>query len=228
MSERLPKTESELVERLRAIDVRAPEELHRKIEAMVAERAPVRRWPAAIGWQPAAAMALAGAVVVAVLVISLAGGSGGGRSQRLTVRQALALTILPATTAAPTENPHNGTQLETAVGGVAFPYWEHLGWRSTGTRTDRVGGRTVTTVFYVNGRDQRIGYAIVAGTPAPAVGGGVVSWRGGTPYRLLEQDGSHMVIWQRNGHLCVVSGHGVGGAKLLALASWQEHDTLAS
>jgi hypothetical protein len=227
MSERLPKTESELIERLHAIDARAPEELHRKIEAMVAERSPARRSPSAIRWRPVAAIALAAAAVVAVLVISLVGGSGSS-SQRLTVRQALALTKLPATAAAPTEDPHNGTQLETAVGGVAFPYWEHLGWRSTGTRSDQVSGRTVTTVFYVNGRGQRIGYAIVAGTPAPAVDGGVVSWRGGTPYRLLKRDGSHVVVWQRNGHLCVVSGHGVSSATLLSLASWQERHTLTS
>lgn len=227
MSERLPKTESELVEQLRAIDVRAPEELHRKIDALLAERTPARRGPAGIGWRPAGALALAAAVVVAVLAVTLAS-SGGGDGSRLTMRQALALTLLPATTAAPAENPHNGSQLAVAVGGVAFPYWDRLGWRSTGTRSDRVGGRTVTTVFYANGRGQRIGYAIVAGTPAPAVGGGVVSWRAGTPYRLLVQDGGHVVSWQRDGHLCVVAGHGVSSATLLTLASWQERDTLAS
>ena len=38
MSEQPPPTESELVELVRSIDVRAPQELHRRIDAMVAER----------------------------------------------------------------------------------------------------------------------------------------------------------------------------------------------
>lgn len=226
MSERLSKTESEILERLRAIDVRASEELHSRIEALVAERSPARRGPAGIGWRPLGALTLAGAVVVAVLAVALAG--GGTTGSKLTMRQTLALTLLPATTTAPAENPHNGSELSASVGGVAFPYWDDLGWRSTGTRSDHVGGRTVTTVFYVNARGQRVGYAIVAGTPAPAVGGGVVRWRGGTPYRLLMQDGAHVVSWQRDGHLCVVAGHGVSSATLLTLASWQERATLAS
>ena len=54
-----------------------------------------------------------------------------------------------------------------AVGGVTFPSWERaFGWRATGARTDTVGGREVTTVFYANSRGQRIGYAIAAG-PRP-------------------------------------------------------------
>ena len=48
----------------------------------------------------------------------------------------------------------------------------------------------MTTVFYADDRGQRIGYAIVAGTPAPGIGeGGVTKWRGGTPYRLLTENG---------------------------------------
>jgi hypothetical protein len=223
MSERRPQTESELIDRLRSIDVRAPEELHRRVEALVAERAPAWRRPIGLRWQLAGALTLAAAV--AVLVLSLAGGA----SSMLTMRETVALTQRPPTASAPVENPHNGTQLAVAVDGVTFPYWEErFGWRSTGVRTDRVGGRAITTVFYANRRGQRIGYAIVAGTPAPAVTGGVVRWRGGTAYRLLDQSGSQVVSWQRDGHLCVVSGRGVDSATLLALASWQEHDTLSA
>ena len=46
MTARRPETETELVEMLRASDVRAPQELHRRVEAMVAERSPRRRRPA--------------------------------------------------------------------------------------------------------------------------------------------------------------------------------------
>ena len=107
--------------------------------------------------------------------------------------------------------------------GVSFPYWEgRLGWRSTGSRSDRVGGRNVTTVFYADGHGHRIGYAIVAGSPPPRSAGGVVQWRGGTPYRLLAENGVPAVVWLRRGHLCVVSARGVSGATLLRLASWAE------
>jgi len=228
MSERLPKTESQLVDYVRSIDVRAPQELHSKIEALVAERTPIpHRRPAVIGRRLAGGFALA--AIVAALVVGLAGGGGGSGGSGPTLREALALTLRPATTTAPAESPHNGTQLAAAVDGVAFPYWgERFGWRSSGARSDRVGGRTVTTVFYTNRQEQRIGYAIVAGTPPPPVSGGVVSWRHGTPFRLLSADGSQVVTWQRDGHLCVVAGRDVSGHALLALASWQEHDTLAS
>jgi hypothetical protein len=226
MSERRPQTESELIDRLRSIDARAPEDLHRRIEALVSERggrASIhRRRLAGLRWQLAGALALV--AVVAILVIGFA--SGGG-SSKLTMRETLALTERPATMSAPAEDPHNGTQLAVAVDGVAFPYWgERFGWRSTGSRTDHIGGREITTVFYADRRGQRVGYAIVAGTPAPALTGGVVEWRGGTAYRLLDQGASQVVSWQRDGHLCVVAGRGVDSATLLALASWQGHDTL--
>jgi hypothetical protein len=224
MSERDPQPESELVERLHAIDVRAPRELHDRIGLLVAERGGARRRPAGGGRWLAGAVALP--AIVAALVISLAGGDG---SARLTVRAAVALTRLPATAGAPAENPHNGTELAMAVDGVPFPYWaERFGWRSTGSRTDSVDGREITTVFYVGRGGRRIGYAIVAGTPAPAADGGVVRWRGGTAYRLKHLDGSAVVIWQRDGHLCVIAGHGMESTALLSLASWQGHDTLSA
>src|ERR1700730_458996 len=94
------------------------------------------------------------------------------------------------------------------------------GARSPGSRTDRVGGRAVTTVFYADAGGRRIGYAIVAGTPAPRSTGGAIAWRKKTPYRLLTENGTAVVTWLRDGHLCVVSGRGVSSATLLRLASW--------
>jgi hypothetical protein len=224
MSERDPHIESELIEHLHAIEVRAPRELHDRIEALVAERSGSRRRPVGGRLQLAGAMALA--VIVAALAVSLA--DSGGSSQ-LTLGATVALTQRPATTSAPADNPHNGTELAVAVDDVPFPYWEdRFGWRSTGSRTDNVDGREITTVFYANRDGQRIGYAIVAGTPAPAVGGGIVRWRGGTPYRLLRAGSSEVVSWQRDGHLCVIAGRGIGNATLLALASWQGRNTLSA
>ena len=44
MTEKRPRSEAEIVEFLRSIDVKAPDSLHRQIESMVAERRrPARR-----------------------------------------------------------------------------------------------------------------------------------------------------------------------------------------
>jgi hypothetical protein len=221
MSELPPKAESELVEFVRSIDVHAPQELHNRIEALVAERAPAvqRRRAAPVRLGFAGAFALAAVVVVLVLALS-----GGG--SRLTLKQTVALTLRPATLAAPAENPHDGTELAAEVEGVAFPYWEdRFGWRSTGARMDHLDGHAVQTVFYARGAGKWIGYAIVAGK-APPVSGGVVRERDGTRYRFVSDDGASVVTWLRGGHLCVVAGHGVSKATLMALASWRSEGML--
>lgn len=230
MSEPLPQTESELVDYVRSIDVRAPQELHSKIEALVAERGPVRRrralWAPSFAGSSSLGFRLGGAVTVlvaiaAVLVLVLS--VAGGGTQTLTLRQASALTLRTATLAAPAESRGNPRQLATAVDGVAFPYWEdRFGWRATGARVDRIGGRSVTTVFYTDNRGRRVGYAIVAGTPAPAIGGGTIAWRDGAPFRLIRQNSVQTVTWMRDGHLCVVSGRDMDSSTLLRLASWDD------
>jgi hypothetical protein len=224
MSERPPHTEAEIVELVRSIDVQAPPELHRRIDALIAEhdgRSSARkRPPALVRWGLAGALALA--ALAAVLVVSL---SGGG-SSALTLHSTVALTLRAPTMSAPAQNPHSATELAADVEGVAFPYWEdRFGWRSTGARVDHLDGRAVTTVFYARGR-QWLGYAIVAGASAPHVGGGTVTEREGTPYRLQRVDGTSVVTWLRDGHLCVMAGHGVSDATLMALASWHEGEAL--
>ena len=105
---------------------------------------------------------------------------------------------------------------------------ERFGWRSTGSRTDRVDGRLLTTVFYGDSSGRRIGYAILAGTPAP---GSAVAWSRGAvacPTGCSVENGAAVVTWLRDGHLCVVSGRGVSSAMLLRLASWSDHDATAS
>lgn len=220
MSDETPNRESEIVEFVRSIDVRAPQELHEHVRALVAERAPAvagrrmrrLRLGLLVG-APAVAVA-----VIAVLVVVVTG-SG---SSPLTVDQAVALTLKPPTMAAPVENPRDGSQLMVAVDGIPFPYWEdRFGWRATGERVDRVGGREVTTVYYANGRDRWLGYAIVGGTPAPAVAKGRLVARAGTSYWLWSSRGASVVTWLRDGRLCVVTGHGVSNHTLLALAGWR-------
>jgi hypothetical protein len=111
---------------------------------------------------------------------------------------------------------------------VSFPYWkESFGWRSTGARVDRIGGRSVQTVFYADASGRRVGYAIVGGKPPLSTGGGQALWRDGREYRLLRINGVQAIVWLRSGRLCVVSGRGVDGAMLLALASWHDGERQA-
>jgi hypothetical protein len=226
MTHKRPQTESELVEFVRSIDVRAPEPLRAEVQAMIAQRGARRtigdRVAAvfARGMTPrfAAAGGVIAAAVVAIAIALSVGGSGGSAP---TLRETASLTLLPATAGAPVKNTTEHAQLTAAVDGVSFPYWEDsLGWRSTGSRSDHLDGRLITTVFYSNGKGQSVGYAIVGGARAPTVTGGSTTIRGGVPYRVLTENGKPVVTWLRDGHMCVVSGRDVSAVTLLKLASW--------
>jgi hypothetical protein len=230
-----------VVELTAAADVRAPQSLHRQVEAMLTpsarggEHGFARREPrtvrpglitrrfgfAALATRRVGFAALAAVVTIAVVgAIGLIGRTAHPSSSGLGVQQAAALTLSPATGQAPMENEQHRSQLTVAVGGVSFPYWEErFGWRSSGTRSDRVGGHTVTTVFYTDGAGRRVGYAIASGR-APTTSGGTVVRRWGVTYRLLSHDGATVVTWARGGHLCVMAGRGVSAGTLLNLASW--------
>jgi hypothetical protein len=216
---------------VRSFDAPAPESLHRQVESLVATRQERnggrRAWSRVFS---PVGLASAGAVLVAVLAVAIAVGlSGGASAPTVSFNQAAAPTLRAATLPAPPESSTDRARLAAAVDGVPFPYWsERFGWRSIGSRNDRIDGRTVTTVFYSDSHGRRIGYAILAGTPAPRVGGGVITWRDGVPYRLRTENGAAIVTWLRDGHLCIVSGHGVSSATLLKLASWSDHNATAS
>jgi hypothetical protein len=231
VSEQHPRTETELIEFIRSSDVRAPDELHRRVESLIAARSSSRQRGASPGRSRLRfGLGFAGtmAIVAAVAVVLALGLSSGG-APKLTLQQASALTLREATLPAPGESTHNDGQLTAAVDKVPFPYWEdHFGWRATGERTDHIDGRAVTTVFYENGHGRRIGYAIVAGSPAPGLSGGGVAMRGSVPYRMFSEDGAQSISWLRDGHLCVVSGRGVSGATLLKLASWTDDGSVTS
>lgn len=235
-AERDRAAERHVAELVRAVDVRAPETLHRRVAEMVDTHPTSRRrarrgdragaLSGALGGRlrpTLAAMALAAVIGAALALLT------GGTPQRPvgpSVSAASRLTLSAASTGAPRESHAHAAQLNVAVDGVAFPYWkERFGWRATGTRTDTIGGRSVMTVFYSGPRGRRVGYAIVGGTPAPATSGGTIVWHHGVAYRLQRVGGVPLVTWQRHGRLCVLSGRGVSGATLVRLASWSESAT---
>ncbi len=228
MNEQRPQTtETDLIEHLHAIDVHAPEELHRRVEALVAEHRAPGRSRREDGSRTrrltrgGLTLGLAAATVTAVVVLALI--LAGGGTHKLSVREVASKTLLAATTAPPRENPHLRSTLTASVDGLRFPYWKgHFGWRASGSRGDTVDGQAVKTVFYADARGQRIGYAITAGERAHAAIGGEVVRRQGRPYWLWHDHGVASVVWLRSGHLCVVAGRGVASSTLLALASWDE------
>jgi hypothetical protein len=233
MTDPRPSSESELVEYVRSIDVRAPDSLHGGVDALIAGGSRRRRragGSTARSFGAGPRLAAAGTIAAVLAAVAIAVGLSGGGSSAPTLSQASALTLREATAAAPAESARNHAELAATVDGVSFPYWGgRFGWRSTGARTDHVAGRTVTTIFYANRRGQRVGYAIVSGAaPKHSHGGARATWRDGSPYWLLSRNGVKVVTWLRDGHLCVVSGRGVSSATLLHLASWDNHDAIAS
>jgi len=233
MSEQRPRTEAELIELVRSMDVRAPESLHRRVDSLLLAHSRRRRWAGVSGalarspssWRGrlAAVGASAAAAAAVGAIVALSTGPAGS----LSLQSASALTLRPATAAAPGESKSHRDELTASVQGVSFPYWEErVGWRSVGTRSDKLDGHEVRTVFYSNRGGARIGYAIFAG-PAPTLSGGVLRLHRGLSFRLLNHDGVAVVSWHRGDHLCVMSGTGISAAALMQLATLGDRSALA-
>ncbi|HEV3321058.1 MAG TPA: hypothetical protein VG147_02570 [Solirubrobacteraceae bacterium] len=179
-----------------------------------------RRSPSFLRRPPrlAAGVAFAAAVAV-VLVLVLA--TGGGTSAP-TVLQASSSGLGTATGAAPAESPHNPHLLAASAAGIGYPYWGgKLGWRAVGARTDTVGGRTVTTVFYTDSRARRIGYSIVSGAALAIPAGSASVQRHGVSFHVLRHANPTIVTWREAGHTCILTARGVSAGTLMRLATWQ-------
>jgi hypothetical protein len=218
----------------RATQASAPDAL----EARVQELAEQRRGLGSLGHSKrrsrpsrvigfGAAAAVAAGVLVAVLLV----GTGGGSAP--TLGEYVALGSRAPTAAAPAKRPRLA-QLQLAVDGVSFPYWEdRFGWKASGVRADRLAGHAVTTVFYGD-RDWHVAYSIVAGSPPPLHGlrssahGGAMVLRDGTPYWIRSVNGTTTIVWMRSGHRCILSGRGLSARELVALASWTGENSFAA
>jgi hypothetical protein len=159
----------------------------------------------------AGALAAAAVAVVAILL-----GSGGQPAP--TVLDASRVALAPATLASPAEDPRDRSHLEASVEGLPYPYWgDWRGWPAAGARRDRLGGRSITTVFYAAHGGARIGYAIVAGRPLPEPSAGTALNRGGVRFRVLDAAGATIVTWREAGHTCILAARGVDASTMVRL-----------
>jgi hypothetical protein len=192
---------------------RAPLSLRERVEADRRRLAPRarRRRRGLLG-----ALAVGVAALALALVLTLPGGTPGSP----TVVQAAGLAELPPTTPGP-KRSDGSALLNTAVDGVAYPYWgDSFAWETSGARRDRLDGRRAATVFYdKNGK--RIGYTIVSGKPLPVPTGARTTVVNGVTLRTFVHDGRTVVTWLRAGHTCVLAGRNVPADALLRLAAWK-------
>jgi hypothetical protein len=194
-------------------DTRAPHTLRERVEAdrqRLAPRARRRRRGLLGG------LAAGLAVAALALVLALPGGTPGAPS----LVQAAGLTALTPTTPPPGRS--DGSKLlDTAVDGVAYPYWgDSFAWETAGARRDRLHGRNTATVFYdKNGK--RIGYTIVSGRALKTPAGARTTVLNGVTLRSFTYGGRTVVTWLRSGHTCVLAGVNVPAPVLLRLAAWK-------
>jgi hypothetical protein len=213
-----PRSEEELAERgrelvaLAVVETSAPLALRERIEHDREHARPThrRRWLGLAG-----SFAAVAAAAVAALVISLGGASAP--SVLATVELAGPGPTLPA----PKHDTTNDALLRTKIEGLPFPDWDQFEWRAVGTRNDEIEGRRATTVFYDNPKGARAAYTILGGSAIKAPEGAKTVDVRGTPFYVMYREGQRVVVWDRDGHTCVMSApRSVPEAKLLKLAAW--------
>jgi hypothetical protein len=191
---------------VRAAAVPAPPSLRARVGAAAAPRR--RPVVAALGLAGAAAAAL-----VALLVLP------GSAPEAPSVAQAASLAAR-GPTGGPPPRYDDAPLLDRQIGGIRFPRWEErFGWRASGVRADRLGGRAATTVYY-RSEGGRLGYTIVDGAPLAAPDGRRTV-RDGVEFRSLRSGGRTVVTWRQKGHTCVLSGADVGSRVMVQLAAWR-------
>ncbi|MFL5886961.1 MAG: anti-sigma factor family protein [Thermoleophilaceae bacterium] len=184
------------------------------LRARVALERPSRRRPA----RRIALVAAAGlAVIAAAVAITLGGGSAGSP----TVADAATLATRAPLAPVPTAARGASTLTSPSAAGMHFPYWQdNFGWKAIGSRTDRLRGRSATTVFYRQ-RSEVVAYTILSGRALRPGATGRAAARGGKAFRSLHVHGRNVVTWLRAGHTCVLSGGSTAHATLLRLAAWR-------
>lgn len=205
---------------LRALDdVVAPDRLRLAITAQVAGAG--SRAPAAdrsLRRRLGGTLAFAGAVAAVLLVLGVFAERIIDRgSAAPSVQEVAHVALRPASEPAPAARP-GGELLRAQAGPISFPTWTRVGWRAVGARSDTIDGHELHTVFYLDSKGRRIGYAI-ADTQLPVRGGEAVTRRG-AQLRIVARGGTSVVTWRRDGRTCILAGRDVPVERLLTLASY--------
>ncbi|HEU4977347.1 MAG TPA: hypothetical protein VFT42_00480 [Solirubrobacteraceae bacterium] len=201
-------------------ETRAPQRLRERIEADRARPPERRPWAARRGSLLGGLAAAVAAAAVAV-VLATGGSTGEGGPSVLAVA---ALGVRAPAQPAPADAPGSRTLLRRSVEGVSFPDWSYrFDWRPSGARSDRVGGRAMTTVFYDGPRGTRLAYTIVAGDALGRIDHAQTTTVAGTRLWTVRRGGRTIVTWERAGHTCVISAPAsVPASRLHALAAWRD------
>jgi hypothetical protein len=172
-----------------------------------------RRWFGLAG-----SFAAVAAAAIAALVISLGGASAP--SVLATVQLAGSGPTLPA----PKHDAMNDALLQTKIEGIPFPNWnEQFKWKAVGARRDEIEGRRATTVYYDNPKGVRAAYTILGGSTIKAPDTAKTVNVRGSDFYVVDKGDRRVVVWNRNGHTCVMSApKSVPEAKLLNLAAWDD------
>ena len=224
--ERSPELTAALAEQeravtmLRTLDEPAPAALRARVDELTGVSTPRRapRWRR-LAVLPAATAIAAAAAAVVILV------SGGSTAP--TVPAAAHFALASSTLPSPAVDPNQSDELTLRGAGIPFPAWSKKGWTTDGARTDTVGGRRITTVFYKSSSGKRIGYAITGGTPLSGVHGNSAT-RYGVTFTMQPAGDAKLITWVRDGHTCIIAGRNVSYATLLRLASADERAEAAT
>ena len=183
-----------------------------RLRAQVADarlRAAPRRRPA----RPSriAVAATLAALLVALAVVALPGGSG-----EPSVTDVASVTLRAPALPAPA-TMGDGT-LAFAADALRFPGRARAGgWQPAGARIDQVAGRSARTVSYTS-RGQRVGYTIVTGPALRQPGEGSVAYEG-VRAAVVRRDGLVIVTWVRDGHTCILASRNAGVQRMLEIAA---------
>ena len=194
------------VELLAALDVKAPEALHARLRTV--EERPAR---------PRRRHTTTRAAVIAITALAIAIVALARPTHQPEVRSVAPLALDAATLPAPTA--HNHTILNVKVDRTAFPNWDWRGWRTSGSRLDKLDGHIVETVYYRAEGYERIGYSIVGGAALRLGSVQRTLRRGGVSYSVLADGPARVITWQRDGHTCVLASRHATVGTLLALAA---------
>lgn len=195
----------------------APAELRARVGAERIRRRPLRS-RRRLGVAAGGAALAAAALVVLLLVLP------GSLSPDALIAQASAAHAKQVQRPAPQER--GPTLLDFERFGVTFPAWRtKFKWEAVGERADRAEGRDIATVLYRKD-DAAVGYSVISGDRiTPPKDARAVLQEGSTVYVVTRGDRT-IVVFDRLGHTCVVSGVGVAEAKLIELAAWKGKGTV--